>query len=119
MGTDKKKATKVSKINLTPPTPNLIEIKGEVEMTNLQEKIREYREYARMIEELEALKTAIADDLKSAMTEAGQDKMVVGEYKLSYTEAKRETLDKQRLAADLGDLREYTKVTTYKRFNVA
>ena len=88
-------------------------------MTNLQEKIREYREYARMIEELEALKSAIADDLKAEMTASGQNKMIIGEYKLSYTETKRETLDKKRLEADLGDLSEYTKVTTYKRFSVA
>jgi len=86
-------------------------------MTTLQDKIKEYREYSRMIEELEALKSDIADDLKAAM--AGESKMVVGEYKLSYTEAKRETLDKKRLEADLGDLSEYTKVTSYKRFSVA
>ena len=40
-------------------------------------------------------------------------------YKLSYADAKRETLDKKRLEADLGDLSEYTKITTYKRFSVA
>ena len=88
-------------------------------MTNLQEKIKEYREHTRMIEELEALKNAIADELKAEMAAAGQEKLIVGEYKLSYTEAKRETLDKKRLEADLGDLSEYTKVTTYKRFSVA
>jgi hypothetical protein len=88
-------------------------------MTNFVSKIREYREYARMIEEIEALKDAIADELKAAMNEAGESKMVVGEYKLSYTDAKRETLDKKRLEADLGDLTEYTKTTHYKVFKVA
>ena len=51
-------------------------------MTNLTERIREYREYSRMIEELEALKTAIADELKAEMTAQGKEKLVVGEYKL-------------------------------------
>ena len=88
-------------------------------MANLTEKIREYREYSRMIEELEALKTAIADELKAVMTAQGQEKLVVGEYKLSYTEAKRETLDKKRLEQDLGDLTEYTKISRYKIFKVA
>ena len=88
-------------------------------MTNLTERIREYREYSRMIEELEALKAAIADELKAAMMASGKDKLVVGEYKLSYTEAKRETLDKKRLEADLGDLSDYTKVSRYKIFKVA
>ena len=53
------------------------------------------------------------------MSAAGQEKLVVGEYKLSYTEVKRETLDKKRLQEDLGDLSEYTKTTHYKVFKVA
>jgi len=72
-----------------------------------------------MIEEIEAIRAAIADELKAAMTETGESKMIVGEHKLSYTEAKRETLDKKQLEADLGDLSAYTKVTTYTRFAVA
>ena len=88
-------------------------------MTNLQEKIREYREFKRMAEEAQALADAIADELKAAMTEAGETKLTVGEYKLSYTEAKRETLDKKRLESDLGDLSEYTKTTHFRVFKVA
>ena len=90
-------------------------------MTNneIREKAREMKEHSRMIEELEALKTAIADELKAVMTAQGKEKLVVGEYKLSYTEAKRETLDKKRLEADLGDLSEYTKVSRFKVFKVA
>ena len=88
-------------------------------MANIQEMIHEYRGYARMIEELEALKAAVADELKAAMVEAGESKMTVGKHKLSYIEAKRETLDRERLEADFGDLSDYAKVTTYKRFSVA
>ena len=88
-------------------------------MTNMQDRIREYREYSRMIEELEALKESIADELKAAMAAAGQEKLIVGEYKLSYTEARRETLDRKRLEADLGDLSAYTKATTFRVFKVA
>ena len=88
-------------------------------MTNLQEKIREYKEMKRMAEEAQAAADSLADEIKAAMSEAGETKMTVGEYKLSYTEAKRETLDKKRLEQDLGDLSEYTKVTMYKRFSVA
>ena len=85
----------------------------------LEARIREYRELKRMAEEAQAMADAIADEIKAAMNEAGESKMIVGEYKLSYTESKRETLDKKRLEADLGDLTEYTKITTYKRFAVA
>jgi len=89
-------------------------------MTKLQEKIKEYREYARMIDELEALKDAIADELKAAMTEAGESKMIVGEYKMSYTEHTRKDIDKKRLEAERADIyAAYMKETTYKRFAVA
>jgi len=88
-------------------------------MKNIAEKAREYREYKRMIEELEALKDALADDIKAAMAEAGETKMIIGEYKISYSDCTRKSLDQKRLEADLGDLSEYMKVTTYKRFAIA
>jgi len=85
----------------------------------LEAQIKEYREMKRLAEEANAAADSLADEIKAAMTEAGESKMTVGEYKLSYTETKRETLDKKRLEADLGDLADYTKVTYYKRFAVA
>jgi len=88
-------------------------------MTEMEKKIREYREYKRMIEELEELTTAIADELKAAMVEAGKEKMIVGEYKLSYTDTTRTSLDRHQLEADLGDLTKYEKTITYKTFRIA
>jgi len=88
-------------------------------MTKLEAKIREYREFKRMAEEAQAAADSLADEIKAAMTEAGENKMIVGEYRLSYTDTKRETLDKKRLEQDLGDLSEYIKTTFYKRFAVA
>ncbi len=85
----------------------------------MSSKIKEYRELKRMADEAAAAADSIADEIKQAMSDAGQEKMIVGEYKLSYTDAKRETLDKKRLEADLGDLSAYTKTTYYKRFSVA
>ena len=85
----------------------------------LEQKIKEYREYKNMIEELEALKESLADEIKATMTAAGQDKMVVGEYKLSYTDCKRSDIDKKRLKAEHGALYDaYLKEITYKRFSV-
>ena len=90
-------------------------------MTNreLEAKIREYKDMKRLVEEAQAVADKLADELKAAMTAAGASKLTVGEYKLSYTDATRETLDKKRLEADMGDLSEYAKVTTYKVFKVA
>jgi len=87
-------------------------------MPNLEAKIREYREYARMIEEMESIKSAIGDELKAAMN--GESKMIVGEYKLSYTDCTRKDLDRKRLESDHADIyAAYIKETTYKRFQVA
>jgi len=83
-------------------------------------KIREYREYHRMIEEMQAIKEAIADELKSYMNDAGESKMIIGEYKLSYTEVKRVDIDKKRLQAEHAELYEaYLKETAYMRFLVS
>ncbi len=89
---------------------------SNIELTG---KIQEYREMKRMAEEAAAAADSIADQIKQAMTDAGETKMTVGEYKLSFVDMKRETLDKKRLEADLGDLSAYTKTTYYKRFSVA
>ena len=89
-------------------------------LMTLESKIKEYREYARMIEELEALKDAIADELKAAMTEAGSSKLIIGEYKLSYTDCTRKDIDKKRLEAEQSEIyTAYLKETSYKRFSVA
>ena len=88
--------------------------------TDLTGKIKEYREYKRMIEELEALAGSIADELKAVLTEAGQEKMIVGEYKLSYTDCKRTDIDKKALAAEYADIyAAFLKEITYKRFLVS
>jgi len=88
-------------------------------MTHLEPRIREYREYAKMIDELKALKTGIEDELKAAMVKAGVSKMIIGEYKLSYTDCTRKDIDKKRLQAEHSELYdEYIKETNYKRFTV-
>ena len=86
----------------------------------MAEKIREYREYTRMMEELAALKDAIADELKAWMTQEGKAKATVGEYKLSYTEVTRSDIDKKRLQAEQEEIyNAYQKETKYMRFAVA
>ena len=83
-------------------------------------KIREYREYARMLEELNALKDAIADDIKSYMVSVGEEKMVVGEYKLSYVDCIRRDIDKKKLEQEHKSIYDsLIKESTYKRFSVA
>ena len=73
-----------------------------------------------MIEEMEALKNAIADELKTAMTDAGQEKMIIGEYKMSYTAYESCRLDTTALKKELPEIAaRYTKTTSARRFQVA
>ena len=87
---------------------------------NMIEKIREYREYKRMVEEMQQIIDSISDELKTVMTEAGQTKMTVGEYKLSFVDVTRQDIDKKRLEAEHADIYDaYLKEVTYKRFSIA
>jgi len=61
-------------------------------MTDLEAKVKEYREMKRLAEEAQAVADAIADELKAAMTEAGETKLIIGEYKLSYTDCMRKDI---------------------------
>ena len=86
----------------------------------LTEKIREYRELKRMAEETLSIADAIADDIKAYMTAAGEDKMIVGEYKLSYMDCIRRDIDKKRLESEYKPIYDsLLKETVYKRFSVA
>lgn len=88
-------------------------------MTELTVKIKEYGEMKRLAEEAQAAADSIADEIKAAMTEAGESKMIIGEYKLSYTECTRRDIDKKALAANNPDIyAAYLKETTNKRFSV-
>jgi len=89
---------------------------GEVLDMDMYSRIKAYKSLKIIAEELESEMNKIKDSIIAEMN--GSSKLVVGEYKLSYTESTRETLDKKRLEADLGSLAEYTKTTIYKRFCV-
>ena len=89
-------------------------------MLNMEARIKEYKEMKRLAEEAQAVADAIADELKAAMTETGETKLIVGEYKLSYTDCKRTDIDKKALQAEQADIyAAYLKETSYKRFSVA
>ena len=87
-------------------------------MFDFEGKAREYREYKRMSEELGAIATGIADEMKAAMVAEGKDKLIAGNYKISYTNVTSSRLNQRKLEAILGDLSPYMTTTTYKRFSV-
>jgi len=85
----------------------------------LESKIKEYREYKRLIEETKILADSIAEELKGVMENANESTMIVGEYKMHYIDVVRKDLDKKRLEAEHKALYDaYLKESTYKRFTV-
>ena len=82
-------------------------------------KIREYKEYVAMIDELSNLKDTIADELKALMTTTNQDRLQVGQYTISYTDCSRRDIDKKTLQANYTEIyNNLLKETHYKRFSV-
>ncbi|MCL2841696.1 MAG: hypothetical protein FWE05_13105 [Defluviitaleaceae bacterium] len=83
-------------------------------------KIRELREFKRLAEEMTAHADSIADEIKALMTAAGESRMIVGEYKLSYTDVSRVDIDRKRLKEEQEEIfTAYSYSTTFKRFLVS
>jgi len=88
-------------------------------MKELEAKIREYREYKRLIDETKKLTDGLANELKDVMEASGESVMIVGEYKMQYVDVVRKDLDKKRLEVEHKALHDaYLRDTVFKRFSV-
>ena len=79
----------------------------------LEKTIAEIRRYKAMAEEASNIQKALEAEVIAHMQENGIDTEITDSAKITYKPQLKATLDKARLAADLGDLAEYTKITTY------
>ena len=79
----------------------------------LEKKVEEIRKYRAMKEEAEEIQKALEAEVVSYMMENNLTEERTDTAKITYKEQTRSTLDKKQLEADLGDLSEYTKTTTY------
>lgn len=86
-------------------------------MTDFEQKVNEYRENKRLMEELESINDAIKADIIAMMH--GAPKMVQGTAKAIYKDVQTVRLDSKLLQAAHPDIyAECSKRTTYKRFSV-
>lgn len=86
-------------------------------MTLFEEKVNEYRENKRLLEELEAMNESIKADIITMMH--GAPEMVQGTAKAIYKDVQSVRLDSKLLQAAHPDIyAECSKHTTYKRFSV-
>lgn len=86
-------------------------------MTLFEEKVNEYRENKRLLEELEAMNESIKADIIAMMH--GAPEMAQGAAKVIYKDVQSVRLDSKLLQAAHPDIyAECSKRTTYKRFSV-
>lgn len=86
-------------------------------MTDFEQKVNEYRENKRLMEELESINDAIKADIISMMH--GAPEMVQGTAKAIYKDVQSVRLDSKLLQAAHPDIyAECSKRTVYKRFSV-
>ena len=87
-------------------------------LREMETKAREYRGLIRMQEELEAEIEALKDALKAAMGD--KEKVIAGEYKITWQTVNSARVDTTALKAALPDVAaRFTKTTTSRRFQVA
>ena len=79
----------------------------------MDSKINEIRQLKAMKEELEQNLLALQNEVIEYFKVNELEEVIGDNFKATYKIQSRETLDKKRLEADLGDLSEYTKVTSY------
>lgn len=85
-----------------------------IKKSELETKIEELRRYKAMAEEANNILKALEQEIISYMNENNLTEEFTDSAKLTYKEQTRVTLDKKKLAEDLGDLTGYEKVTSYK-----
>lgn len=86
-------------------------------MTLFEEKVNEYRENKRLLEELEAMNESIKADIISMMQ--GAPEVMAGACKVMYKDVQSVRLDSKLLQAAHPDIyAECSKKTVYKRFSV-
>jgi len=79
----------------------------------LNQKVESIRSLKALLEETNNEIKALENEVIYYMKDNELQEEFTDSAKITYTSQTRETLDKSRLTADLGDLTEYMKRTTY------
>ena len=86
----------------------------------IYEAVKAYKEYQRMMEELESEMEAVKDTIKAELSRQGVDELTAGEYKVRWTAVKSSRFDAAAFRKAMPDLAEqFTRSVETKRFCVA
>ena len=85
----------------------------------LEQVIADFRSMKALQSETEKIIKALEAEIIGYLDANGTDTESGADFTVKLTTCSRETVDKKRLAADLGEvLNDYMKVTTYRRLTV-
>ena len=84
-----------------------------ISKSELEKKVEEIRKYKAMAEEASNIQKALEAEVISYMKENDLTEEFTDSAKITYKPQSRVSLDKKKLEADLGDLSDYEKVTSY------
>ena len=86
----------------------------------IYEAVKAYKEYQRMMEELESEMEAVKDTIKAELSRQGVDELTAGEYKVRWTAVKSSRFGAAAFRKAVPDLAEqFTRSVETKRFCVA
>ncbi len=86
----------------------------------IYEAVKTYKEYQRMMEELESEMEAVKDTIKAELAARGVEEFTAGEYKVRYTAVKSSRFDTTAFRKAMPDLAaQFTRSVESRRFSVA
>lgn len=86
----------------------------------LQSKIREVKEYQRLMEEMETIVDGLKDEIKAEMKALGAQELTAGEYKVRYAEVKSSRFDSKAFKEKYSELyNQFVKENVTLRFTIA
>ena len=86
----------------------------------IKKKVSELRALMRAAEDLDAEIEALKDELKAEMNEGNGYELKGTDYKVTYHETTKTSIDSKALKEDLPEIAaKYNKVSTYRRFLLA
>ena len=84
----------------------------------LEPIIQEIRKYKTIAEEATNMQKVLEAQVISYMNENGLTETFTDSSKITWKQRERRTLDKEKLAQELGDLTEFEKVTVFNVLNI-
>lgn len=91
-----------------------------IDRNQLQSKVKEYRQYKRILEEAKNQLEALQNDITELMETENTDTLTGDDFKITWKNYSKTNFDSKTLKTDIPELyNKYVYVTNYKKFLVS